>query len=500
MDGMEMRTLSETSRIVEKVADFAGNIILQLMQKQNYVEQQGIKALLNHVKKGKETLTTIVSAERAEEFKAYVKAERIPFVEIEHVDSQTKERCMIFIYRDNDRNAMQRALKQFEMNLDKECHEVDLDSFIQMCDKKPYGMVGSMSRAEVYAFREAAKNYNMYFSVVQDRKQGEGSTERYAIICSDKEKLQDAVSEVAYNLSGTRGREYSASLNNYFQLEQSFEEKMKPEPGKVKYIVNAKNPSNFITVDEQGITTHSVGRRPERGTDGVVRDVIYDAKHITYPGFNKKLLKQLALELKNPIILSEEAFPLVQGFSKTKEAILSQDFVEQFKPFVEMYKKRNPDFGKIPIRRELYVREDLIGLSGLPAIAVKAITLMELPDVYVDGSDVAYPKELDSQMDLILEEFVFQDMSPEEKVKLKQEYMGKEENRAIDYMLQIEQNEREMVKVPNIPFPDVLSETQKEALERKKDKDVKEQTMNKDVAKVLREREVSRRMEQDMDR
>jgi len=165
-----------------------------------------------------------------------------------------------------------------------------------------------------------------------------------------------------------------------------------------------------------------------------------------------------------------------------------------------MYKKLNPDFGNVPIRRELYVQENLIGLSGLPAIAVKAITLMELPDVYVDGSDVAYPKELDSQMDLILEEFVFQDMSPEEKVKLKQEYMGKEENRAIDYMIQIEQNERDMVKVKDIPFPDVLSDTQKEALERKKDKDVKEQTMNKDVAKVLREREVSRRMEQDMDR
>ncbi len=46
--------------------------------------------------------------------------------------------------------------------------------------------------------------------------------------------------------------------------------------GKVKYIVNKNNPANFIYVDEKGITTHSVGRRPERGADGVVRYVVYD--------------------------------------------------------------------------------------------------------------------------------------------------------------------------------------------------------------------------------
>ena len=31
MDSMEMKTLQETSRVVEKMADFAGSVILQLM-------------------------------------------------------------------------------------------------------------------------------------------------------------------------------------------------------------------------------------------------------------------------------------------------------------------------------------------------------------------------------------------------------------------------------------------------------------------------------------
>ena len=42
MDAFEMKTLNDGSRLVEKFADFAGSVILQLMQKQGYVEEQGI--------------------------------------------------------------------------------------------------------------------------------------------------------------------------------------------------------------------------------------------------------------------------------------------------------------------------------------------------------------------------------------------------------------------------------------------------------------------------
>ncbi|MBR4059204.1 MAG: hypothetical protein IKK03_05110 [Lachnospiraceae bacterium] len=49
--------------------------------------------------------------------------------------------------------------KQFELALDQSCHEVDLDTFIQMTDKKPYGTVSNLTKAEVYAFWEAAKRY-----------------------------------------------------------------------------------------------------------------------------------------------------------------------------------------------------------------------------------------------------------------------------------------------------------------------------------------------------
>ena len=69
MENFEMATLQETGRVVEKMADFAGNVIVQLLQKQGYVEKQGIKALLDHIREGGGTLTTVVSEQRAEDFK-----------------------------------------------------------------------------------------------------------------------------------------------------------------------------------------------------------------------------------------------------------------------------------------------------------------------------------------------------------------------------------------------------------------------------------------------
>ena len=478
MDSMEMRTLQETGRVVEKMADFAGSVILQLMQKQGYVEKQGIKALLDHIWEGGGTLTTVVSEQRAEDFKELMKKEHIPYVEIEHIDPNTKKKSIFFVYRDCDRMGVKDVMKQFEIVLVQSCHEVDLDTFIKMMDKKSYGTVSNLTKAEVYAFREAAKGYVFNYSVVADG-------ERYAIVGSDTHAFSFAVSDMCYNLSGNLGREYEIALQSYLLQQNELMERMKPEPGQVKYMVNKNNPANFISVDEKGITTHSVGRRPERGADGVVRDVIYDSYHQTYEGYDKEKLKQLAKELHNPIILSAESFPLVKEVTKTGEAVLSRDFVQQNKDFVEGMKKRKSDLPKLPQRKPMYVKENIVALSNVPRKVINALVQTEIPEVYVYGCDVAYPKELAKRMDAFLEKHLYQGMAPEDKAKLQEEMTVYEEsktgNKAVNYMLQMEERDREMLRGGNRHMPDYYNEVQKEAMERLGSKKIWEQIMKKET-------------------
>lgn len=64
----------------------------------------------------------------------------------------------------------------------------------------------------------------------------------------------------------------------------------------------------------------------------------------------------------------------------------------------------------------------------------------------------------------------------------------------MDYMLQIENDERRVLKNTSELSPELLNEVQKEAVKRMQEKEIREQTMNKEVAKVLRERMMDKRM------
>lgn len=103
----------------------------------------------------------------------------------------------------------------------------------------------------------------------------------------------------------------------YFRQQENFAERLRLEQGKVKYIINSKNPSVFIPVDEQKISTHSIGTRQERDADGSIKTVINNCHHVTYPEFDIDRLKQLAIELRNPIGLSAEELHMVFGLSKS---------------------------------------------------------------------------------------------------------------------------------------------------------------------------------------
>ena len=129
---------------------------------------------------------------------------------------------------------------------------------------------------------------------------------------------------------------------------------------------------------------------------------------------------------------------------------------------------------------------------------INALVQTEIPEVYVYGYDVAYPKEVAERMDAFLEEHLYQGMAPEEKVKLHEEMVVSEEsktgNRAVNYMLKMEERDREMLRAENCHTPDFYNEVQKEALQRLEKKNVIELVVNPEKEKGLKERSVDRRV------
>ena len=62
-------------------------------------------------------------------------------------------------------------------------------------------------------------------------------------------------------------------------------------------------------------------------------------------------------------------------------------------------------------------------------------------------------------------------------------------------MLQMEARDREMLRAGNKHMLDYYNEVQKEAMKRLVEKDVKEQVMNQDREKMLKERMVDKRID-----
>lgn len=347
MDGMEMGVFGEAARVAEKLADFAGSVIIQLLQKQGYVEEKGVKALLSHVRDGGGTLAAVVSEARAEGVRELLKGAHLPFVEIARTEPDTGERMVFFVYRDRDRGRMGEVLGKFAMQIDKSCHEVDLETFGDMAMGKNYGMVSGLTRGEVYAFREAAGEHDICFCVVAD-------SSGYGIVADSSSGLSGVLEDMCRNLSGSEGREYAVAMEDYLERQEGLVERLKPEAGKVKYLVNAGNPSVFLSVDRGRITTHSVESRPEVQPDGTVKNVVCDSRHISFL-YSGEQMRRLVTKVYSPVLLTgEEISGMVEGIAEDGGAVLAKDFVHGYKAFVERMAGRTAELPGMPVREAFH--------------------------------------------------------------------------------------------------------------------------------------------------
>ena len=496
MDGNEMRTMGEAARMTEHLADLVGTIILQLMQKQDYVEEQGVKALLSHVRRGKGVRTLAVPERGEEAFVKLVKEARIPFVEISHRDPVTKEKTLFFVYRDSDERKMGEVWSRFTCVFDHSCREMDPENFARMMEGKSYGKASGLSSVEVFTFREAAKDSDIRFSVIPDRDE----YDQYAVLAEDKEALSDVLADASYYLSGERGHRYFEDLESYSSVQTVFDNKTRPRKDTVIYVVDVKNPRNFISIESQCMTTHSIGTREERKPDGSVTKVLYDARHTTYPGRDMDQLKLLALKMGKPVVLSQEEFLLVKELTDTREAVLADDFVEQYDRLVSKGKKMLTSIFRRPEWKPLFRREDLDGFSGLPMDVVAAIRKENIPDLYCNGADIAFPKESRYRVNMVLEETLFHGMGATEYEEAMAQYHNVTENEAVDFMLTIEPMEmaglHEKFRLPR----ELMNDTQKEAMERFDKIDLTEETMGRSEEKRMREQVLDRKIALDVER
>ncbi|MBR1635734.1 MAG: hypothetical protein IJ682_11835 [Lachnospiraceae bacterium] len=124
----EMYSLQEIFEVVKQLTGFSGDIMMQAVRDNRYVEQGGVEAILKHIQEGGRAETEIVKENLAEIFEKNLQNARVPYVGFE-VTMESDEVLRLYTFRDKDRAIVKEVIKDMRL---PELSELQVD----MTDRK----------------------------------------------------------------------------------------------------------------------------------------------------------------------------------------------------------------------------------------------------------------------------------------------------------------------------------------------------------------------------
>ena len=325
---------------------------------------EGIQAILRHLKKGGEVRMQDVPREYAPMFEAIVKSQGVPYFKIESGEGDGR-RC-VFITRNKDSKLMEDVWGKFHTELNIGMSEYPASEFINMTQGQDIRRSIGYDEVEVEVFRRKMAERNGAYAVIESDSESGKFDIMY--MPRDHEEVDNAFRDMQYELSGDKGHIYKNTLSSDITERKAFEDRISPKRGETLYIVDSKNPNNFISVTATGFAVHSLKASEEILKNGRKQEIITDTNVIQSNIFDKDRILHFAEGLTKPVVLSQKEMSLVTGIAPDGSAIVAKH--DNFKNFYE-------DF-----RKELSSRDDLY--NGLSVRKMERIgrtyTLMNIPN------------------------------------------------------------------------------------------------------------------------
>ena len=130
----EMYSLQEIFEVVKQLTGFSGDIMMQAVRDNRYVEQGGVEAILKHIQEGGRAETEIVKENLAEIFEKNLQKARVPYVGFE-VTMESDEVLRLYTFRDKDRAIVKEVIKdmrlpelsEMQVNMARDVRDVDIE-------------------------------------------------------------------------------------------------------------------------------------------------------------------------------------------------------------------------------------------------------------------------------------------------------------------------------------------------------------------------------------
>lgn len=401
--------------------------LLRVVQNQGYVQDKGIEALLKHIEKGGKVNQFAVDTEHKEDFERRIKEANIPFVTMEYTTEEGEVKTN-YMFRDTDSPLIRNIKELMKEEISNNSKELSITQFREMMSGKEIGIASNLTVEQLYAFRANVKDTDIKFCVTKDNSEVVNGIEeqRYKIYASNSDKMENILIKASYDLANdTKG--FKEDINAYKNKRVAFFDKLEniTEP---MVIFDKKHPNNFMVIDKNNYSMHSVVREPERQPDGSTVDVVRDKVQIKLQKNNPKMIFERANTYNNPVMIPFSEFEMVDKINKDGIAILTNnpdEFKRAYEEIEQKYKDYDTVINRYPQRKPRYERKEVDGLMFLPmSIATKMAMDLQFITYANDGS-IAFPKEYQAQVDKYIAENITNNLTPLQKRAFEMQIQGK---------------------------------------------------------------------------
>ncbi len=386
-----------------------------------------VNALKEHVERGGSLKSSLIDTKDAQMFKDCLKYNHVAYSCSEML-TDTGETKMVFTTRDKDSDLVQKAVDMLVTELGTGLSKLPAWEFLNRTKDTKIEKRANLTEVEAFVFQKKLASYDITFSF---NRVSEDSYEML-YLPQDADIVKEAALSVAFDLSGEVGQEYSRNLRIELDKERDFDkaidhalkerardfghtgEKLEDMPA--IYIVDSRNPNNFIAVTEDGFSTHSLHNRESVDSSGEVEDFVDDVSTV-YKAEEKQTLMEYVNQLEAPVIIRSLAeLGFIGGFHNHSLTLLDPDTTkERLAELIEQLKDRKDAYKRERIQENLRPDSKVHTMHALPDDVILMIKDMidtgTLTHTVIDENNIAYTAPDNKKVDELLSNELYKDVT-----------------------------------------------------------------------------------------
>lgn len=316
------------------IVDFLSKILTQTMKQNKFEDktQKAMKTMLEHIKGGGQLRTSAVTPEESQIYEKYLKAMNVPYVRFQCSDQSNSETKVNFVYRDIDEALARQVKEKFLYETGIGLKEMELRDFVSANKDKDILIAYNLDRVEIEVLKQNIPS-DVQYSVTESKN----TPGKFNVLYnrSNKEVVKNSIKDMFFDLAGAEGEKFRSEVSALLDEKDAFDLSLVPKEGERIFVVDKECPTNFISVQREGFSTHSLDINNKKK--------IFDKNSISVAAYNRETLMKYVSGMSAAVILSADEFKLVEEIGTNGEAIPIQgeDFYNKLNEMKKTLESKN---------------------------------------------------------------------------------------------------------------------------------------------------------------